>query len=68
MMLKNKPMIAVTKKGNIIPVKIFDDWWKCGKWCDEFIKRDKGCDPTQYEVNKVEGFKKYLYALFFNFI
>jgi hypothetical protein len=67
-MLKNKTIIAVTKKRSILPVKLCDDWWKCGKWCDEFIKKDKGYDPTQYEVNKVEGVKKYMYTLFFNFI
>ena len=58
-------VIEVTKKGKILPVKVFNDWLKCGKWCDEFIKRDKGYDPTLYEVNEVKGFKKYLYFLFF---
>ena len=46
-------MIAVIKKGNIIPVKLFKDYWKCGKWCDEFIKKNKGYDPQQYEVIEI---------------
>lgn len=60
---EKKVMIEVIKIGSIIPVKIFDDWWKMGKWCDEFIRKDKGCDPTLYKINTVSGFKKLLYTL-----
>lgn len=57
-----KDIIVVTKKGRILPVKLFDSWWKCSEWCNGLIEIDKA-DPTQYDVTKAEGFKKYLYAL-----
>lgn len=62
--MKTKDIIIVSKKGNIIPIKIFDNWWKCGEWCDQSIKKDKGFIPTEYEVNEVKRFKKYMYYLY----
>lgn len=54
-------MIAVTKLGRIAPIKLFDDWWECGKWCDEFINKKNGHDPTLYRIEKVTGIKKHLH-------
>lgn len=43
-------VIAVVKKGNIIPIRIFTDWYKCGKWCDKVVNKRNGFDPTQYKI------------------
>lgn len=55
------------KQGGKLPVKLFDDWHKAGKWADENIKRQKGCDSTLYRFDTFTGIKKWVYGLFYNF-
>lgn len=59
-------MIAILKKGSIIPIKLFNDWSECGKWSYESLNV-KEHDSSQYEVFEVKGFRKYLYTLYFYF-
>jgi hypothetical protein len=58
-------MLAVAKKGDLFPTKVFTDWWKCGKWMDENLIKVKGVDPQQYAVYCIRGFCKTLYRIFF---
>ena len=57
-------MLAVVKKGKFLPVEIFDGWWNCAKWCDENITKEKGCDPAQYEIIDMKGFKKIVFVIY----
>lgn len=66
MKLKDKSLIVLKKKKNIIPIQMFNCWYDAGKYCDENIKKDKGKDPTLYYLKSYNGFKKWCYYLFFN--
>lgn len=54
-------MIALVKRGKIDkPVKLFDDWYKSGKWTDDNIK----VDFEKYYFQKVGWLKTLWLKLF----
>ena len=54
-------MIALMKRGKINkPVKLFDDWYKSGKWADDNIK----ADFEKYYFQKVGWLKTLWLKLF----
>ncbi len=60
-------MIALIKKDQVSPVKLFTDWHKAGNWADANITKEKGCDPTQYSFDTVAGVKEMAFKILVRF-
>lgn len=66
-MFEDKTVIIVRKKDDKKPLKIFGKWWDAAEWCDKNIKKEHGFNPIDYKMEKVEGFMKIWYLLFYKF-